>query len=150
MPYGRDLCGEGLKKDLNRVFEKHAENADAPSPKRSTYVNESLNLVVESRPPKMHHYSKSECLDFRTGSPYCQKSIAQAYMTDVNTAIGSSLAKSAISFPHSRKSSNLKKKEKSSAIQLKKRRLQLKENRRSSSSQQQFREGVTYESFVYL
>ena len=71
-------------------------------------------------------------------------------MTDVNTAIGSSLVKSAISFPHSRKSSNLKKKEKSSAIQLKKRRLQLKENRRSSSSQQQFREGVTYESFVYL
>ena len=150
MPYGRDLCGEALKKDLNRVFEKHAENADAPSRKRSTYANESFNLVAESRPPKMHHYSKSECLDFRTGSPYCQKSIAQAYMTDVNTAIGSSLAKSAISFPHSRKSSNLKKKEKSSAIQLKKRRLQLKENRRSSSSQQQFREGVTYESFVYL
>ena len=125
MPYGRDLCGEGLKKDLNRVFEKHAENADAPSRKRSTYGN-------------------------RTGSPYCQKSIAQAYMTDVNTAISSSLVKSAISFPHSRKSSNLKKKEKSSAIQLKKRRLQLKENRRSSSSQQQFREGVTYESFAYL
>ena len=133
------MCGEGLKKDLHRVFKKHAENADAPSRKRSTYANESFNLVVESRPPKMHHYSKSECLDFRTGSPYCQKSIAQAYMTDVNTAIGSSLGKISHKFSSQQESSNLEKKEKSSAIQLKKRHLQLKENRRSSSSQQQFR-----------
>ena len=30
LSYGRDLCGEELKKDLNWVFRKH-ENADALS-----------------------------------------------------------------------------------------------------------------------
>ena len=120
MPYGRDLCGEGLKKDLNRVFEKHAENADAPSRKRSTYANESFNLVAESRPPKMHHYSKSECLDFRTGSPYCQKSIVQAYMTDVNTAIGSSLAKISHKFSSQQEKFKLKKERKKFSHSIKK------------------------------
>ena len=40
LPYGRDLCRDELKKDLNWVFEKHAKNADALSPNGSTSANE--------------------------------------------------------------------------------------------------------------
>ena len=56
LPYGRNLCGDGLKKDLNRIFEEHAKNATALSPNESTSTNESFNLVVVSKEPKMHHY----------------------------------------------------------------------------------------------
>ena len=28
LPYGKDLCGEELKNNLNWVFEKHAKNAE--------------------------------------------------------------------------------------------------------------------------
>ena len=46
------LCEEELKKDLNWIF-------DEPSRNRNTCTNESFNLVVASKAPKMHHYSKS-------------------------------------------------------------------------------------------
>ena len=77
LPYGRDLCGEKLKKDLNRFFEKHAKNADALSPNGSTCANESFNLLVASKAPKMHHYPKSKSLKFCIASAVCQKNIGQ-------------------------------------------------------------------------
>ena len=45
----------GNKKDLNRVFETHAKNADALSPNGSTFANESFKLVVALKTPLMHH-----------------------------------------------------------------------------------------------
>ena len=42
LQYRRDLCGEKLKKNLNRVFKKHTKNTDAVSPNRSTCANESF------------------------------------------------------------------------------------------------------------
>ena len=75
LPYGRDLCGEEFKKDLNQVSEKHAKNADALSPNESTCANEYFNLLVASKAPKMHHYSKLENFDFRIASTVCQKNI---------------------------------------------------------------------------
>ena len=150
LPYGRDLCGEELKKDLNRVFEKHAKNADALSPNGSTCANESFNLLVASKAPKMHHYSKLESVDFRTASVVCQKNTGQTYMTDVNTAIGLSPGRISHKFSSQQEKVKLKKKEKSSSVQFKKTRLQLKESRRSSGSQQQLRKGVTYESSIGL
>ena len=65
----------GVKKNLNRVFEKQAKNAEALNPNESTNANDSFNLVVTSKSPKMHHYSKSESLDFRIDSAVCQKNI---------------------------------------------------------------------------
>ena len=67
----------GNKKDLNRVFETHAKNADALSPNGSTFDNESFKLVVALKTPSMHHYSKSESLDFRTASVVCQRNVGQ-------------------------------------------------------------------------
>ena len=67
----------GNKKDLNRVFETHAKNADALSPNGSTFANESFKLVAALKTPLMHHYSKSESLDFRIASVVCQRNVGQ-------------------------------------------------------------------------
>ena len=67
----------GNKKDLHRVFETHAKNADALSPNGSTFVNESFKLFVTLKTPLMHHYSKSESLDFRIASVVCQRNVGQ-------------------------------------------------------------------------
>ena len=75
--YGRYLCGEELKKDLNWAFEKHAKNADALSPNGSACVNEGTQNA-----------SLLKSLDFRIAFSVCQKNISRTYMTDVNTAIG--------------------------------------------------------------
>ena len=58
LPYGKHLCGKELKKDRNRVIEKHAKNADTLSPSLSGSISESFNIVVVSKAPKMNHYSK--------------------------------------------------------------------------------------------
>ena len=79
---------EGIKKDLNLVFEKHTKNIDALSPNGSTQSDGSFNLVVASKDSKMHHYSISESLDFGIASAVCQKNIGQTCMTDTNTTIG--------------------------------------------------------------
>ena len=132
------------------IFEKHTKNADALSPNECICANESLNLVVASKAPKMHHYSKSEKIDFRIASAVCQKSIDQTYMTDVSTTISLSQGKISHKFSLQQEKIKLKKKQKSSSVQFIKRRLPLKESRRSSGSQQQLREGLTYESSVGL
>lgn len=62
MPNRRDLCGEELKKDLNRVFKKHAKNIDALSPNGTTSAYDSFNLVVALKAPEIDHYLKSESL----------------------------------------------------------------------------------------
>ena len=67
----------GNKKDLNRVFETHAKNADALSTNGSTFANESFKLVFALKTPLMHHYSKSESLDFRIASVVCQRNVGQ-------------------------------------------------------------------------
>ena len=97
MLYGRDFCGEELKKDLNRVFEKHAKNA---------------NALRNSKERKIHHYSKSEIFDFRIASAVCQKNIGQTYMTDVNTATGLSPGKISHKFLSQLEKVKLEKKEK--------------------------------------
>ena len=84
-------------------------------------MNESFNLVVASEAPKIHHYSKSESLDFRFASAVCQKNIDQTYMTDVNTAIGLSPGK--ISHKFSSQQEKVKLRKKSSSVQFKKRSL---------------------------
>ena len=52
LQYGKELCGEKFKKDLNQVFGKHVKNADALSPNGNTCSYESFNLVVASKAPK--------------------------------------------------------------------------------------------------
>ena len=73
LTYGRDLCGEELKKGLNQAFEKHAKNGDAIIPNGSTCTNESFSPVVASKASKMHHYSKLESFDPRNVSAVCKK-----------------------------------------------------------------------------
>ena len=58
-----------IKIDLNPVFDKHVKKFDAFSLKESTYTSDSFNLAsfnFPSKTHKMHHYSKSERLDFCT------------------------------------------------------------------------------------
>ena len=62
-----------IKKDLDRVYDKHSKNADVRSPNVNTCPNESPNLVVASKATKMYHYSKSDSLDFRIASTVFQK-----------------------------------------------------------------------------
>ena len=67
MPYGRDSYGKEIKKDLNRVFEKHVKNPDALRPNGSTCTNKSFNLLVASKVPKGAQNAsllKSKSLDF--------------------------------------------------------------------------------------
>ena len=137
-----------IKKDLNQVFEKHAKNADVLIPNGSICANESFSLAVALKAPKMHHYSKSESLDFHIASAVCQRNIGQTYMTDVNTATGLSPGKISHKFSSQQEKVKLKKKEKSLSGLFKKRHLQVKESRRSSSSQHYLREGVTCQSSV--
>ena len=51
--YGRDFWVEELKKDLNRVFENHAKNADVLSPNGITCTNNPFNIVA-SQVLKIH------------------------------------------------------------------------------------------------
>ena len=82
----------------------------------------------------MHHYSKSESLDFRIASAVYQKNIGQTHVTDVNAAIGLSSGRISHKFSSQQEKVKLEKKEKSSSVQFKRKRLQLKESRRSSGS----------------
>lgn len=65
------------KKDLNWVFKKLAGNAGALSPDWNICTNESFNLVVVSKIPKMHRYSKSESLAL-----HIENDIGEVYMVD--------------------------------------------------------------------
>ena len=54
LPYGRDLCGEELKKDLNSVFEKDAKNADA--------LTQIEVLVIMNLSTKLLHQRHPKCI----------------------------------------------------------------------------------------
>ena len=99
---------------------KYVKNADTLSPNGSTCDHESFNLVAASKTPKMHHYLKSESLDFRIASAVCQRNISQIYMTDVNTAIGLSPRKISHKFSSRQERVKLKRKEKRSSVRFKK------------------------------
>ena len=77
LPYRRDLYGEELKKDQNRVFEKQEQKADVFCQNGSSCINGSFSLVVASKAPKMHHYSKLESLNFHIALEVCRKTIGQ-------------------------------------------------------------------------
>ena len=83
----------GITKKIYTGSLKNTKNSDALNPNGCTCANESFNLAVASKAPKMHHYSKSESLDFRIALAVCQKTIGQTYITDVNIAIGLSSGK---------------------------------------------------------
>ena len=84
MPYGRDLRGEGLKKNPSDLFKVYAENAEKLAPLGSTQANESFNNRVAAKAPKIRHYSGSESLCFRVGVAVCVKNIGQNYFSEVH------------------------------------------------------------------
>ena len=87
MPYGRDLRGEGLKKDLSGLFKVYAENAEKNA-LSSPQANKSFNNMVAEKAPKSRHYSGSENLCFKLGAAVSLKNIGQNYLSEVYERAG--------------------------------------------------------------
>lgn len=85
LPYGRDLQGDSLKKDLQEVMEIFVNNAGKLAPLGSSQANEALNNTIGSKAPKIRHYSSSESNDYRVACAVSQKNVGHSYVTQVSS-----------------------------------------------------------------
>ncbi|XP_053388946.1 uncharacterized protein LOC128551991 [Mercenaria mercenaria] len=88
LPYGRPLTGEGLRADLNSVFDLFIQNAERIAPGGSTNDVESFNNMIASKAPKRIHYSASESILNRVACAVAQKNEGATYVNKVNNEIG--------------------------------------------------------------
>ena len=74
VPYGKDLQGDELRKDLTNLFQIYADHASKLlTPLGSTQSNENFNQMVSAKTPKSRHYSGSNGFNFRVSAAVCQK-----------------------------------------------------------------------------
>ena len=95
LPKGQNLTGEGLRSDLEKIFETLAGNAEKIAPCASTNVVESFNKMITSKAPKIRHYAASGSLRDRVSCAVAQKNIGHGYVTKVNESLGLSPGKDA-------------------------------------------------------
>ncbi|XP_044167665.1 uncharacterized protein LOC114976984 [Acropora millepora] len=83
LPHGKDLHGEKLEEELEKVMANFVKNADKLAPLGSSQANESLNNTIGSKAPKIRHYGASESNDFRVACAVSQKNIGHTYVSEV-------------------------------------------------------------------
>ncbi|VDH96628.1 Hypothetical predicted protein [Mytilus galloprovincialis] len=62
LPYGKNLTGEELRNELNKLFDIYASNSEKLSHLGSSQGNESLNNMIALKAPKAKHFGGSESL----------------------------------------------------------------------------------------
>ncbi|VDI36869.1 Hypothetical predicted protein [Mytilus galloprovincialis] len=87
LPYGKNLTGEELRNELNKLFDIYASNSEKLSHLGSSQGNESLNNMIAFKAPKAKHFGGSESLAFRVASGVAQKNEGRSYITEASNAI---------------------------------------------------------------
>ena len=87
LPHGKDLQGEKLEEELEKVMANFVKNADKLAPLGSSQANESLNNTIGSKAPKIRHYGASESNDFRVACAVSQKNIGHTYVSEVRISV---------------------------------------------------------------
>ena len=98
LPWGKDLKDAGLRKELEKIFNKHKANAKRLSCIGSTQANESLNMTIASKAPKTRHFSESASLEVRVNAAAAQKNAGYEYVSDVSLYVGLNLVHFRCSF----------------------------------------------------
>ncbi|XP_053382773.1 uncharacterized protein LOC128549640 [Mercenaria mercenaria] len=88
LPYGKPLCGETLRSDLDEVINIFIQNAEKIAPGGSTKDVESFNNMISSKAQKRTHYSGSESLFMRTSCAVAQKNEGCSYVNEINSRSG--------------------------------------------------------------
>jgi len=150
LPYGRSLCGESLRSDLDKILNVFIQNAARIAPGASTKDVESFNCMLACKAPKRIHYSGSQSLYIRSSCAVAQKNVGFMYVNKINSHIGVSPGKV---FQMSAKKLQKKRKrqhETENNIEYKRRKLQRKLKNTFDNTSKEFREGPTYESGVAM
>ena len=84
LPYGKDLTGDELKKDLTKIFDAKIKDAKNLSYIGSTQPNESLNMTVSSKASKRINYSESRSLTCRVEAAVAQMNNGYGYIAEVS------------------------------------------------------------------
>ena len=150
LPYGRDLFGEELRVDLQKLFRVYAENAKKLAPSGSTQVNENSNCMVAAKAPKNRHYSSSESLCFRVGSAVRMKNLGQMSLPEVYQRAGLTQTAATTRFAMRESKKALKRKRMTGTKEWKLRKNELRKKRTSTNNALEIREGVTYQSSIAL
>ena len=87
LPHGKDLHGEKLQEELEKVMGNFVKNADKLAPLGSSQANESFNNTIGSKAPKIRHYGASESNDFRVACAVSQKNIGHTYVSEVRISV---------------------------------------------------------------
>ena len=88
LPRGKPLQSAELRKFLEDLFQKQAQNAEKLAPCGSSNRSEALNSTFTSLAPKRIHIGDSEAYDFRLGCGVASKNIGAEYVLDVNKTAG--------------------------------------------------------------
>ncbi|CAG2242598.1 unnamed protein product [Mytilus edulis] len=86
LPYGKNLTGEELRNELNKLFDIYASNSEKLSHLGSSQGNESLNNMIALKAPKAKHFGGSESLAFRVASGVAQKNEGRSYITEASNS----------------------------------------------------------------
>lgn len=82
LPYGKDLIGEDLKRDLLDMFCHFSENSEKMANLGSTQANESMNQLIAT---KAKHFGGSSSLSHRLAAAVSQKNCGRKYLSQVLT-----------------------------------------------------------------
>uniref|UniRef100_K1PE21 Mutator-like transposase domain-containing protein n=1 Tax=Magallana gigas TaxID=29159 RepID=K1PE21_MAGGI len=85
LPYGKDLIGEDLKRDLLDMFCHYSENSEKMANLGSTQANESMNQLIATKAPKAKHFGGSSSLSHRLAAAVSQKNCGRKYLSQVLT-----------------------------------------------------------------
>ncbi|XP_053391808.1 uncharacterized protein LOC128554565 [Mercenaria mercenaria] len=148
LPYGRDLSGDELRKDLTAVFKVFIKNSSKIAPGGSTKDVESFNNMVVTKAPKRCHYSASKSLSNRLNCAVAQKNIGHSYITKVNKAIVVSPGYIASRYAKLKEMKHLRRLLFENSKEYKKQKLKKKLKNHSSNIQKVLREGTTYKPSI--
>ena len=83
LPYGKDLTGDDLFKDMTALFSMYANNASKLCRLGSSQANESMNKIISTKAPKSKHFGGSESIFYRVSAGVLQKNEKRSYLEQV-------------------------------------------------------------------
>ncbi|KAK0171516.1 hypothetical protein PV327_011158 [Microctonus hyperodae] len=135
-----------LFKELKKIFDKLASNAQKFSNGASSNANESLNAMMASKASKSRCYSRTASADYRFACAIGQKNIGEGYTQEISGKKNLSPSKLLQQHISVKQKLLLKRRELIKTHAYKKRRMQLKKFRTILRRQKENQEGVIYQS----
>ncbi|XP_062621637.1 uncharacterized protein LOC134283204 [Saccostrea cucullata] len=150
LPYGKDLVGDDLKRDLQEMFCHYSENSQKMANLGSTQANESMNFLISTKAPKAKHFGGSSSLGHRLAAAVSQKNCGRKYISQVHNRHG--LSPGNFTIRHNDKMDKKRKAEKNreQTKGAKRRRLVKKSVQAKCTKTKEIREGVQYSTSVDL